>query len=120
MPDDLARIMKLSWVLLILLLVAVAVFSVQNAAPIAVHFVVWDFTASAALVIQLAALLGALVGLMVGMYSARTARRNREIAEAERGYRARQESATEIANGTDSEPGATPPARVFPPDAPRS
>jgi uncharacterized integral membrane protein len=63
--------MKLSWVLPILLLVFVAVFSVQNAEPITVRFLAWQATVSAALVIQLAALLGGLVGLTAGAWSRR-------------------------------------------------
>jgi uncharacterized integral membrane protein len=66
--------MKLSWLFLILLLVFVAVFSVQNAEPITVHFLPWQITMSAALVIQLAALLGGLVGLMAGVWSNRSKR----------------------------------------------
>jgi uncharacterized integral membrane protein len=61
--------MKLSWLFVILLLVFVAVFSVQNAAVVTVRFLGWEVALSAALVIQLAALLGALVGLMVGYWS---------------------------------------------------
>lgn len=61
--------MKLSWIFVILLLVFVAVFSVQNAAVVTVRFLVWEVAISAALVIQLAALLGALVGLTVGYWS---------------------------------------------------
>lgn len=64
--------MKLSWIFVILLLVLVAIFSVQNAAPITVHFLRWQITMSAALVIQLAALLGGLVGLTVGVMSRRS------------------------------------------------
>ncbi len=64
--------MKLSWIFVILLLVLVAIFSVQNAAPITVHFFRWQITMSAALVIQLAALLGGLVGLTVGAMSRRS------------------------------------------------
>lgn len=63
--------MKLSWLFVILLLILVAIFSVQNAAPITVHFFQLQITMSAALVIQLAALLGALVGLTVGALSRR-------------------------------------------------
>lgn len=66
--------MKLSWLLLILLLVLVAVFSVQNAGPITVHFLLWQITMSAALVIQLAALLGGLVGLTARAWSHRNKR----------------------------------------------
>jgi len=64
--------MKLSWLFVILLLILVAIFSVQNAAPITVHFFQLQITMSAALVIQLAALLGALVGLTVGALSRRS------------------------------------------------
>lgn len=64
--------MKLTWITVILLLVFVAVFSVQNAEPITVHFLSWEITMSAALVIQLAALIGALVGLAAGAASRRT------------------------------------------------
>lgn len=63
--------MKLSWMFVILLLILVAVFSVQNAGVITVRFLTWEFTMSSALVIQLAALLGALVGLAVGAWSRR-------------------------------------------------
>jgi uncharacterized integral membrane protein len=66
--------MKLSWLFVILLLIFVAVFSVQNAGVITVHFLSWDIQISAALVIQLAALLGGLVGLAFGAWSRRTPR----------------------------------------------
>ncbi|ACB76415.1 LapA family protein [Opitutus terrae] len=66
--------MKLSWLFVILLLVFVAVFSVQNADVITVNFLVWHVAISAALVIQLAALLGALVGLSIGYWSGRRRR----------------------------------------------
>jgi uncharacterized integral membrane protein len=68
--------MKLTWILVILLLVFVAIFSVQNAGPITVHILAWEITMSAALVIQLAALLGALVGLATGAASRRSAARS--------------------------------------------
>lgn len=63
--------MKLSWFFVLLLLVLVAVFSVQNAGPISVRFLAWEFSLSAALAIQLAALLGGLVGIAVGLCSRR-------------------------------------------------
>jgi len=72
--------MKLSWIFVVLLLVLVAVFSVQNAEPITVHFLRWQITMSAALVIQLAALLGGLVGLTVGVMSRRSSRKSREAS----------------------------------------
>lgn len=70
--------MKISWFFVILLLGAVAIFSVQNAEVITVHFIVWKVEMSAALVIQMAALLGALVGLIVGVFS----RRRRRVEKA--------------------------------------
>ena len=66
--------MKLSWLFVILLLVFVSVFSVQNAGVITVHFLTWEVQMSGALVILLAAILGGLVGLGFGAWSARTSR----------------------------------------------
>jgi uncharacterized integral membrane protein len=66
--------MKLSWLFVILLLIFVAVFSVQNAGVITVRFLVWEIQISAALVIQLGALLGGLVGLGFGAWSRRPLR----------------------------------------------
>lgn len=63
--------MKFSWFFVILLLAFVAIFSVQNAGTITVRFLVWEKTVSAALVIQLAALLGGIVGLAAGAWSRR-------------------------------------------------
>jgi len=66
--------MKLSWLFVILLLLLVSLFSVQNAELMTVRFMVWQFQMSAALVIQIAAVLGALVGLLVGVFSRRKSR----------------------------------------------
>jgi uncharacterized integral membrane protein len=66
--------MKLSWLFVIFLLAFVALFSVQNAGVITVHFLKWEIQISAALVIQLAALLGAMVGLVCGLWSRRTSK----------------------------------------------
>lgn len=73
--------MKVSWLFVIVVLVVVAVFSVQNAEPMTVRFLGWQFAMSAALVIQIAALLGAIVGFGCGAWSRRSDRR-RERAEA--------------------------------------
>ena len=75
--------MKFTWITVILLLVFVAIFSVQNAEPITVHFLSWEITMSAALVIQLAALIGALVGLAAGAASRRTTSPSNQPAPAE-------------------------------------
>lgn len=63
--------MKLSWVFVLLLLIFVAIFSVQNADVITVRFLAWQFTLSGALLIQLAALLGVFVGIGIGWRSRR-------------------------------------------------
>lgn len=70
--------MKLSWIFVVLLLIFVAVFSVQNAESITVRFLGWEVTMSAALVIQLAALLGGLVGLTAGAWAKQSKRKASE------------------------------------------
>jgi len=72
--------MKLSWILVMLLLAFVAVFSVQNADVVTVRFLIWQFSLSTALVIQLAALLGAFVGLVIGALSGRESRKAVRLA----------------------------------------
>lgn len=74
--------MKLSWILVMLLLAFVAIFSVQNADVVTVRFLGWQFALSTALVIQLAALLGAFVGLVIGALSGREARKAARHARA--------------------------------------
>lgn len=76
--------MKLSWILVMLLLAFVALFSVQNAEVVTVRFLVWQFSLSAALVIQLAAFLGALVGLIIGALSGRESRKSARLARSAR------------------------------------
>ena len=61
--------MKVPWFFVILLLAIVAVFSVQNAELITVRFLSWEINMSAALVIQLAAILGAITGIGIGLRS---------------------------------------------------
>jgi uncharacterized integral membrane protein len=58
------------WMAVILLLL-VAVFSVQNATTISVHFLLWQFAMSQALVIILAAVCGGLAGLVAGAVARR-------------------------------------------------
>ena len=97
--------MKLSWLFVILLLIFVAVFSVQNAGVITVHFLVWEIQISAALVIQLGALLGGLVGLGFGAWSRRTPR-PAEKAVAEKPL------ATSAPTVTSTRPALPAPANV--------
>lgn len=94
--------MKASWLFVILLLVFVAVFSVQNAEPITVHFLPWSATVSSALVIQLAALLGGLVGLTAGVVSARSARRRREDAERDEAQQAKAAAMEQFPAGPEA------------------
>ncbi|MDI1334958.1 MAG: LapA family protein [Lacunisphaera sp.] len=61
--------MKLKTILILVLMVLVAVFSVQNTAVITVRFFVWQFVLSQALVILLAAICGAVAGLAIGAWS---------------------------------------------------
>ena len=63
--------MKPSWFLIILLPFVVAILNLQNAHAVTIHFLQWEITTSAALLVQLTALLGALVGLTVGVWSRR-------------------------------------------------
>ena len=48
--------------IVILIIVAAAIFSLQNAAPVAVAFLSWKFEASLAVIILLSTLIGILVG----------------------------------------------------------
>jgi uncharacterized integral membrane protein len=49
----------------LLIIVFVAIFSVQNAAPVSISFLVWQFQASLAIVIFLCALSGIVVGTIL-------------------------------------------------------
>ena len=49
----------------VLIIAVVAIFSVQNASPVAVTFLFWDFQASLAIVIFLSTLIGAIIGAVV-------------------------------------------------------
>ena len=51
-------------IVVIFMIIAVAVFSVQNAMPIAVSFLAWRFEASLALVILLSAFAGMIIGVV--------------------------------------------------------
>ena len=63
--------MKLKLLFVLILLCLVAIFSVQNADVITVHFLHWHFAMSQALVILLAVVSGALAGLLVGAVAGR-------------------------------------------------
>jgi len=49
----------------VLIIAVVTIFSVQNASPVAVTFLFWNFQASLAIVIFLSTLIGVIVGAIV-------------------------------------------------------
>jgi len=63
--------MKVKTILVLLLMILVALFSVQNAEVITVRFLHWQFALSQALVILLASFCGALAGLLIGTWGTR-------------------------------------------------
>lgn len=52
-------------ILLLLIIAAVATFSVQNAAPVAVSFIFWHFDASLAIIVFLVLLCGVVAGASI-------------------------------------------------------
>ncbi len=57
--------MKIKLILVLVLMLTVALFSVQNAGVITVRFLHWSFALSQALVILLSALAGVVAGLSI-------------------------------------------------------
>ena len=57
-----------SLIVAVIALAVVVLFSVQNAGPVAVSFLVWHFEASLAVVIALSLLVGAITGMTVLSY----------------------------------------------------
>ncbi len=55
-------------VLLLIILLGVAVFSVQNAVPVTIHFLFWQFEGSLAIVIFLSAVGGMIAGALVASF----------------------------------------------------
>ena len=76
--------------LVLVLIVLVAVFSVQNAGPVTISFLVWRFEASLAIVIFLVLLCGVLIGLIVSFW---------------RGFRRKDDERT-AGTGSDAHPPA--------------
>ena len=52
-------------VIVIIIVAVVAIFSIQNAAPVSVTFVSWHFEASLAIIILLSVLTGLIIGMVV-------------------------------------------------------
>jgi lipopolysaccharide assembly protein A len=63
--------MNAKLMIVLLLMLVVALFSVQNAETISVRFLSWHFAMSQALVIMLAAIFGVLAGAIAGAVVAR-------------------------------------------------
>lgn len=67
-------------ILLILIIIAiVALFSVQNAAPISVSFLAWKFEASLAIVIVLCVFIGIIIGATIALFLRRKTVTERKI-----------------------------------------
>ena len=63
--------MRFKILMVLVLMLLVAVFSVQNAEMISVRFLHWQFAMSQALVIMLTAFCGGLAGMIAGAVAAR-------------------------------------------------
>jgi uncharacterized integral membrane protein len=70
-------------VFIIIIAAVVAVFSIQNAAPVSVTFLSWHFEASLAIIILLSVLTGFIIGMIV-LLSIRFARSARKKEKQER------------------------------------
>jgi uncharacterized integral membrane protein len=70
-------------VFIIIIAAVVAVFSIQNAAPVFVTFLFWHFEASLAIIILLSVLTGFIIGMIV-LLSIRFARSARKKEKQER------------------------------------
>ncbi|OPY81465.1 MAG: hypothetical protein A4E65_01125 [Syntrophorhabdus sp. PtaU1.Bin153] len=65
--------------IILIIVLLVALFSVQNAAPVAISFLLWEFQASLAIVIFLCVLAGVTIGVtaMIVIRMKKTGRRKR-------------------------------------------
>jgi len=64
-------------VFIIIIVAVVAIFSIQNAAPVSVMFLSWHFEASLAIIILLSVLTGLIIGMIV-LFSIRFVRSARK------------------------------------------
>ncbi len=72
-------------VFVIVIIVAVAAFSAQNATPVAVTFLAWHFEASLALVIVLSLLVGMVIGMaLLSLFRLRRSVRERRKTVVEK------------------------------------
>lgn len=52
----------------LIIIILIAIFSVQNASPVSISFLFWKFEASLAIVIYLLGLLGILLGMIIAYW----------------------------------------------------
>ncbi len=66
---------------ILLVIIIVAIFSVQNALPVTITFFFWKFEASLAIIVFLSALCGLIIGLIVSsLIKVRTSKKEKEEA----------------------------------------
>lgn len=68
-------------VLALIIVLIVAIFSVQNSAPVAVNFLFWRFQASLAIVIFFSVIAGAVIGVILSL-AAKMKRRRKSAKSA--------------------------------------
>ena len=66
-------------IVVIIILLLVTIFSVQNAAPVAISFFFWKFAASLAIVVFLSVLIGVIIGSIL-VFSLRISRNKQTCA----------------------------------------
>ncbi len=66
-------------IFLLFVIIIVAIFSVQNALPVAITFFFWKFEASLAIIVFLSALCGLIAGLIISSWMrVKTSRKEKE------------------------------------------
>lgn len=68
-------------VLLLVIIILVSVFSVQNAVPVTLSFFLWRFEASLAIVIFLSVITGLITGIIIAILVRRKLSANKETSE---------------------------------------
>jgi putative membrane protein len=71
-------------VLLLIIIILVSVFSVQNAVPVTLSFFLWRFEASLAIVIFLSVITGLITGIIIAILVRRKLSVKKETSEAAR------------------------------------
>jgi putative membrane protein len=71
-------------VLLLVIIILVSVFSVQNAVPVTLSFFLWRFEASLAIVIFLSVITGLITGIIIAILVRRKLSAKKETSEAAR------------------------------------